>query len=113
MKTKPIASGGIPRVLPTTVVHQTFRYSRQGTQRLPPRTASGQRLVLGLVTGSQQDMAREGRRAVARVATNSHQVIRESRLEPRDLRMPGGPLNKDEDVLSGESVCPFTIFPFS
>ena len=81
-----------------------------------------------LVTGSQQDMAREGRRAVARVATNSHQLIRESRLEPRDLkfksfttcfgfkaylRMPGGPLNKDEDVLSGESVCPFTIFPFS
>jgi len=85
IKTKPIASGGIPRAFPTTVTHQTFRYSRQGTQREPPTTASDQRPVFGLVTGSQQNMEREGRRAVARVATNSHQLIRQSRLEPRDL----------------------------
>ena len=74
----------------------------QGTQMEPPTTASGQRPVFGLkqnigkhvsgkrivpnlVTGSQQNMEREGRMAVARVATYSHQLIRQSRLEPRDL----------------------------
>ena len=40
---------------------------------------------LDLATGSQQNMESEGRRAVARVATYSHQLTRQSRLEPRVL----------------------------
>ena len=75
----------------------------------PPITASGQRRVFGLqqkiskhinrkhmldkgmrldlATGSQQNMVSVGRRAVARVATYSHQLIRQRRLEPRVLKV--------------------------
>lgn len=82
IKTKPINSGGIPNVSPTTVVNQTFRKSRPVTQAAPPRKAGGHRRVLGLFKGSQQNMENEGKRAVTRVATYSHQLIRQIRLEP-------------------------------
>ena len=75
----------------------------------PPITASGQRQVFGLqqeiskhinrehmldkgmrldlATGSQQNIESVGRRAVARVATYSHQLIRQRRLELRVLKV--------------------------
>ena len=75
----------------------------------PPITARGQRRVFGLkqkiskhinrkhmldkgmrldlATGSQQNIESVGRRAVARVATYSHQLIRQRRLEPRVLKV--------------------------
>ena len=49
--------------------------------------ANRSRQRLDLSTGSQQNMEREGMRAVARVATCSHQLIRQSRLEPRVLKV--------------------------
>ena len=54
------------------------------------RFANRSRIRLDLATGSQQNMEREGRRAVARVATCSHQLIRQSRLEPRVLKVKMG-----------------------
>ena len=42
---------------------------------------------LDLATGSQQNIESVGRRAVARVATYSHQLIRQRRLEPRVLKV--------------------------
>ena len=42
---------------------------------------------LDLATGSQQNIETAGRRAVARVATYSHQLIRQRRLEPRVLKV--------------------------